>query len=255
MVCSASALGCTEKVSTAPDLGFLEIDPRTIEVLIPFEDFVDSVQVFGGYGSSADVGRGFVADDFGGLNARTLLYIDDYPTSSAILPGNLTFFDGRIVLFFDTLRGNLDSPADVEVFKVDEEWHPPSVTWEMVVDTAGDQTAWSQPGGGVTTLLGGGTYDVTDGEDALTDSLSIPIDSATVVLLGQPNSEAPVGLLIAGAEPGVFLNLLDVVVRLTVTAANVPDSIFEETVPIVSMSYISDPAAPTGGMFRCSGRD
>ena len=67
MACVAMALGCTEKISTAPDLGFFQVDPRTIETLIPYEDFVDQVQVFGGYGSSTDVGLGFVAVDFDGL--------------------------------------------------------------------------------------------------------------------------------------------------------------------------------------------
>ena len=80
MVCAA-AWGCTEKISTAPDLGFLQVDPRTVEALIPFGDFVDDVQVLGGYGSAADLGRGFVAQDFDGLNVRTLVHLGDFPTT------------------------------------------------------------------------------------------------------------------------------------------------------------------------------
>ena len=65
--------GCTEKNTIAPDLGFLQINPLTTEVLIPYEDFVDEVQVFGGYGSAADLGYGAIALDFGGtVRGRTL---------------------------------------------------------------------------------------------------------------------------------------------------------------------------------------
>ena len=83
MVCVAAASSCTERNSTAPDLGFFQVDARTVEALIPFDDFVDAVQVFGGYGSSADVGSGFVAVDFNGLNARTLVELSSYPTVRA----------------------------------------------------------------------------------------------------------------------------------------------------------------------------
>jgi len=248
MVCVAMASGCTEEISTAPDLGFFQVDARTVEVLIPYADFVDEVQVFGGYGSSTDVGRGFVAADFDGLNAQTLVYLGGYPTSSAQVTGNLTFFDGRLVLFFDTLRGTVDSPVDFEVFQVAEEWHPQSMTWELAVDTAGDQRAWSQPGGGATTFVGGGTVNVFGGEDAFRDSVSIPIDPATVVILGDVSADRPNTLLVKATEPGVFLYLVDVVLRLTTTAANFPDSIFEETVDQIVMSYMFDPppTAPLG---------
>ena len=143
MVCAA-AWGCKEKNTIAPDLGFLQVNPRTVEALIPFGDFVDDVQVLGGYGSAADLGRGFVAQDFDGLNVRTVVHVGDYPTTA-----DQTFSGGRVVLFFDTLRGSLNAPVPVELFGVQEQWHAPTVTWEVVVDTAGDRREWSQPGGGV----------------------------------------------------------------------------------------------------------
>ena len=118
MACAAA--GCTEKISTAPDLGFLRVNPRTAEVVIPFDDFVDEVLVFGGYGSTAEIDHALVAVDYGGLNARTLVLLDFYPTRSDQVPGLLTFSDGRIVIFFDTLRGIVDSPVDIEVFQVVE---------------------------------------------------------------------------------------------------------------------------------------
>ena len=63
MVCAGVASGCSEKISTAPDLGFLRINPLTVEVIIPFEDFVNEVQTFGCYGSAADLDHGVFAHD------------------------------------------------------------------------------------------------------------------------------------------------------------------------------------------------
>ncbi len=248
MVCAA-AWGCTEKISTAPDLGFLKVDPRTVETIIPFADFVDDVQVFGGYGSAVDLGRGFVAQDFGGLNARTLVHVGDYPTEVGEAPG---IAGGRVVLFFDTLRGTLEDPVFVEVFGVQEQWHPLTVTWEVVVDTAGDRREWSQPGGGVPTLLGGAAFDIhagqeLDDEAGLTDSLSIFVDSATVVALGDSTS-GMTGLLVATAEPEVLLHLLDVRLRIATQASEVPDTIFEVSPPFEDLSFMFDPTptAPLG---------
>ena len=248
ILCAGAVSGCKEKNTTAPDLGFLQVNPRTVEALIPFGDFVDDVQVFGGYGSAADLGRGFVAQDFDGLNVRTLVHLGDYPTTA-----DQTFSGGRVVLFFDTLRGSLNAPVPVELFGVQEQWHAPTVTWEVVVDTAGDRREWSQPGGGVTTLLGGGVFDIRANEDeadeaaGLTDSVSILVDSATVAALGDPTS-GTTGLLVAGAQPGTLLHLVDVRLRITTVASSEPDSVFEVTPPAGDLSFMFDPAptAPLG---------
>ena len=249
ILCAGAVSGCKEKNTIAPDLGFLQVNPRTVEALIPFGDFVDDVQVLGGYGSALDLGRGFVAQDFDGLNARTVVHVGDYPTT-AELSGTLTFFQGRVVLFFDTLRGSLDAPVFVELFGVQEQWHAPTVTWEVVVDTAGDRREWSQPGGGVKTLLGRRPFYVRANDDegaALTDSMSIFVDSATVAALGDPTS-GTTGLLVAGAQPGTLLHLLDVRLRITTVASEAPDTLFEVSAPLEDLSFMFDPAptAPLG---------
>ena len=252
MVCAA-AWGCTEKISTAPDLGFMQIDPRTVEALIPFGDFVDDVQVFGGYGSAADLRRGFVAQDFGGLNARTLVHIGDYPTT-VVGSETQSFADGRVVLVFDTLRGTLDLPVDVELFGVQEQWHPPTVTWEVVVDTAGDRREWGQPGGGVTTLLGAGVFDIRSNleeVDGFTDSMNIFVNAATVAALGDPTS-GMTGLLVAGANPGTLLHLVDVSLRIITSSE--PDTLVEASAPLEDLSFMFDPApTPPLGWLRVGG--
>lgn len=251
MLIAGAMSSCSEKNTTAPDLGFLEVDPLTVEVVIPFEDFVSEVQVFGGHGSTVDLGHGVVALDFGGLNARTLVHFEEFPTFVDV-PGSLSFLGGRVVLVFDTVKGSLDTPVGVELFEVREDWHPPSVTWEVTVDTAGDRRSWTQPGGGATTLLGGVTFDAftlrgADDQLALVDTVSIPVDSATVAALGDPNS-GTTGLLLAAAKPGVFLNLVSMRLLLETVPSSMTDTIVEVTVPADDLSFIVDPVpvAPVG---------
>jgi len=228
---------------TAPDLGFLQVDPRTVEVFIPFEDFVDDVQVFGGFGSAADLPYGVVALDFDGPNARALVHLDDFSRDD--------FVGGRVVLVFDTLHGSVETPVDVEVFDVSEDWHTPTVTWEAAVDTAGDRRFWTQPGGGSTTSLGVGNFDAfrfwrEDDLAALVDSVSIPIDSSAVAAL-QGTTGGARGLLVAGAEPGIFLRLVNVKLVLSLGESS-PGVTLEEEVPLRDLSYMTDPvpAAPVG---------
>ena len=251
MFCAGAVSGCTEKITTAPDLGFLQVNPRTVEAVIPFEDFVDEIQVFGGYGSAVDLGHGVVALDFAGLNARTLAHLEDFPTTADI-PGSLSFVGGRVVLVFDTVSGSLVTPVDVELFDVREDWHAPTVTWEVAVDTAGDRRPWTQPGGGPTTLLGAGTFDTfilqqEDSEAARVDTVSIAVDSSTVAALGDPTS-GTTGLLLAAAEPGVLLNLVDMRLVLTTVPSTRPDTVLELSVAADDLTFMVDPvpAAPVG---------
>jgi len=259
MFLAGALSGCKEKIATAPDLGFLKVNPRTVEVLIPYEDFVDEVQVFGGYGSAVDLGHGVVALDFGGLNARTLVHLEDFPTTAQV-PGtdgvtrtdsDLTFVGGRVLLVFDTVDATPLFPVDVELFDVREEWHAPTVTWEVAVDTAGDRRTWTQPGGGPSTLLGRATFDAFIGQqvddDTLVDTVSIVIDAAAVAALGDPAS-GTTGLLLAAVEAAVFLRLLDMQLFLTTVPGTRPDTVLELPVGMVDLSFMVDPVpeAPVG---------
>ena len=251
IICAGAVSGCKDENATAPDLGFIQVNPRTVEVLIPYEDLVEEVQVFGGYGSTADLSYGVVALDFGGLNARTLVHLEDFPTTADI-PGSLSFVGGRVVLVFDTVSGSLVTPVDVELFDVRENWHAPTVTWEVAVDTAGDRRPWTQPGGGPTALLGAGTFDTfvlqqEDSEAARVDTVSIAVDSSTVAALGDPTS-GTTGLLLAAAEPGVLLNLVDMRLVLTTVPSTRPDTVLELSVAADDLSFMVDPVpeAPVG---------
>ncbi len=260
MVCAGAASGCSEKISTAPDLGFRRINPRTVEVVIPFEDFVDEVKVFGGYGSTADLRYGVIAVDPGGLNASTLAHLQDFPADARV-PGtdgvtrtdtNLSFVGGFVVIQFDTVSGTVLVPAAVVVSDVKEDWHVSTVTWDVAVDTAGERRPWTQPGGGPTTVLGQGTYDafigrLLDDDAGLVDTMSIAIDSATVAALGDPASGIK-GLLVSAVDPGTRLNVLNVSLSLTTVPSTRPDTILDLPVLMEDLVLMVDPVptAPVG---------
>ncbi len=260
MVCAGAASGCAEKIATAPDLGFLQIEARTVEVLVPYEDFVDEVQVIGGYGSADDLPFAVLARDFGGLNARPLLHLEDFPTEARV-PGtdgvtvtdtDLSFVGGWVLIQFDTLIGSALVPSGIEVFDVRENWHAPTVNWDLAVDSAGDQRPWTQPGGGSTSLVGAGIFDafvgrLEDDDADIVDTVSIAIDSATVAALGDPASGVK-GLLLSVVAPGAFLHVLNVGLMLTTVPSTRPDTILQLPVLMDDLVFMVDPVptAPVG---------
>ena len=258
--------GCSEKVSTAPDLGFLQIDPRTVEVVIPYEDFVQEIQVFGGYGSANDFGGGVVALDLDGLNARTLVHLLDYPTSVVVrgtdgvarTDTDITFVGAHVLVQFDTVVGTAAFPAEVGVSAATENWHLPSVTWEAAVDTAGDRRLWAQAGGSPTTVLGVGIFDrhlaqVENIEADLVDTVSIAIDSAGAAILTDP-ARALDGLVLSSTEAGTRLDVLDVSLILSTVPSTKPDTTIFVLVPMQDLVFITDPIPPPPtGWLRVGG--
>ena len=182
--------GCTEENAMAPTIDLIQVDPQTVEIILPFADFVEDVQVLGGFGSTSDLDRGIVARDFSGLNAKTLMRFGGYPDSISVadqtgtvrVDSDLTFMGGHVLLFFDTLSGSVDQLVDLELFTTQQSWHAPTATWGMAVDTAGDHTSWVQPGGGTAISVGSGTFDRgrSQGDTvAFVDFVKVEIDAAT----------------------------------------------------------------------------
>ncbi len=258
--CSALVWGCKENNTTAPDLGFIEVNPRTAAVTIPYDDFVSGFQVYGGYGSAADFGRGVVALDFAGANVRALMKIEDLPTSADVVgsdgvsrtDSDLSFVGGRVVLSFDTIDGTLNVPVGIEVFGVVEEWHGPTATWDVAVDTAGDRRDWTQLGGGALNSLGAGTYAAFsdqqfDPELPLLDTLSISVDSAAVAGFLNPGGGST-GFLLAATFSGTSVNVVDLKLVLNTVPSTQPDTVVELSVGTDDVTFIIEgvPPAPVG---------
>ena len=253
---------CTEKDPTASLDEFVgELNPRTVEVVLPFEEFTGGVEVLGGYGNVSRMGRGVLAKDFQGLNSRVLIRFGTYPDSVRIFDSStgIASWDkdhlivgGRLVLFFDTIQGVALGPADLTAHATQQEWDARTANWDVAVDTLGRRLEWLVPGGGNTVPIGSGFFDRQFGRsesDTLpfNDSLSIAMDSAQIAAWSDP-TDVTRGVLLTLDDNGRRLVLEGARLRLTirpslafVDGGEFPDSLIEESAFGGESTFIYDP--------------
>ena len=93
-------------------------------------------------------------------------------------------------------------------------------------------------------LAWSGVFDIRSNleeADGFTDSVNIFVDAATVAALGDPTS-GMTGLLVAGANPGTLLHLVDVRLRIITVASLETGTIVEVSAPLEDLSFMFDPA-------------
>jgi hypothetical protein len=248
---------CSENVATAPDLDLIDIKPRTIEVLVPFEDFVQELEIVGGYGSPSDLGFGVVAKDFDGFSAKTVLRFGSYPESVELAGGasGLKVLGGRVVLSFDSIQDQTGEAISLEILATQQAWDPKTLNWKVAVDTVNDKTSWAQSGAESSVLVGSGELDshlVGDSVNSFA-SISIDVDSATVAEWGGVRSSSQ-GMVVISKDSGTRMNLWNANLVLKAVPLNNPDTILEIPVPVSELSFMVDPT-PTipEGWLRVGG--
>ncbi len=261
---AGSLAACTENDPTAaieevaPDL-----NPRTVEVRLSGEDFVEEIQVFGGFGSPATMGRSVLARDFQGLNSRALLRFGAFPDSVRIFDAStgaatwnrrFSIVGGRLVLFFDTVQGLAQGPVGLSVSATQERWDVQTANWAVAVDTLGDREEWRRPGGGITVPVGSGTYDRQAGRPQsdtipLNDSVSIAVDSTRMAAWAD-TLDTTRGALIALEDPNRRVLLQGARLRVVVRPSVPLDSLVEGTALGGEGTFIYDPVPvpPTEGL-------
>ncbi len=247
-----------------------ELDPRTVQVILPFEEFTEDVQVLGGYGTLATMGRGVLANDFQGLTSRVLIRFGTYPDSVRLFDSSTgiatwdkdhSFVGGRLVLFFDTVQGVNSGPADISTAATQQAWDVRTANWDVAVDTAGQGTEWVPPGGGATVPIGSGTFDRQFGRPEgdtipFNDSLSIAMDSAQIAAWADP-TDASRGVLISLDDAGRRIILEGARLRLIIQPSlalaageETPDTLVEEDAFGGESTFLYDPlpGPPTEGL-------
>jgi len=116
-------LACEETTPTSSDGELIPLQPRTVEFVLPFEEFAEGVQVYGGYGSPSELFESVLAQDFEGvLDARVLVRFTTFPWAASVLDSAgttradsaFTFVGGRLVARFDTTEANRpDGPVQL----------------------------------------------------------------------------------------------------------------------------------------------
>lgn len=251
-------LACGETTPTSLDEGRLPVDPTTVEILLPWEEFARGLEVYGGFGTTNELGAGVVARAFEGtLDARTLVRFEPHPFKATVrdslgtlrLDSAFTYIGGRVVARLDTLSStNGGDPVTLSLGALTAEWHVRSASWTLAVDTAGDTRAWPEAGGGPVVALGEAEWD-----PSLGDSVVFEVDSATVALLGDTLDPAR----------GIRLDLLTEGERVDVRAVNLRldtrpnvhrDTVVTLTAESQGLTFIYDPVpAPPPDGIRVGG--
>ncbi len=250
-------LACQEELPTAGREDFVPVDAVTVEVTLPFDEFAEDLEIFGGYGSPSQLAYGLVAHEYeDSLEARTLVGWWPLPevatvrdsTGSSRPDSSLTFIGGRVVALFDTLASIHGDTVEMAVAGVRQPWHYGSVDWEVAVDTVGDIQPWDQPGGGEVIPLATSTWAPADG-----DSVVFELDSAAVALWGD-SASAGQGIRLDALTEGVRLQAHTVRLFLETRPSSNPDTLVDLMVQTRYRSFIYQPVLEEPeGEFRVGG--
>ncbi len=239
------AAGCQEESPVGLGDGPLPGEPVTVEVTIPWSDFASNLEVFGGYGSPQDLGRGVLALQYEGvLDARTLLRFGEYPDTVTVQDSTgtlrpdagLTLIGGQLVARFDTIASTNGSDAVTLVLaRTQSEWDAATATWDYAVDTINDQRAWDEPGAGPVVVVDTAQWIPANG-----DTIVFDVDSATIAAWSDPD-DLSAGARIEMIDPGYRLRLTGATLRLDVRPDINPDTIVQVNAFTQSATFLYTP--------------
>ena len=251
---SIALAACEDEAPTAVDVDLLPPEPVTIAIELPWADFGSNLAVYGGYSAPALLEESIVARAYGAdaLEARTLIRFTSFPASASLPDSSgtvrtdfdLSYHDGYVVAFFDPIASTNAGPVTLGLGALEEAWHPPSATWDLALDTVGEQRAWSEPGAGPVTPL-----TTRDWDPALGDSVQFFLDSAQMAGWNDP-TDAASGARIELLTEGVRLRVIGGALRIYARSSINPDTVLSLTAQAqeVTFVYDVDPAPPLDGM-------
>ena len=245
--------GCTEEIPTATRDELVQ-PGLAVEITLPYEDFVASSAVYGGYGRASQLGGGFLAHEFGpgvdedgvegpGLEAATLVRFAGLPRNVTVVDTAgtnrtdtlITFQGASILVRLDTIGSVAEGPVEITAHTVSEAWDPVSANWRFAVDTIGSAMPWSAPGGGALEEISSALWDPAAG-----DSVEIPVDTALIALWADTTRTAR-DIRLGTTASGVRLRLRQVQLLLNTLPSVRPDTVLRVPVATVAATFIYDP--------------
>jgi hypothetical protein len=244
------SLACSEIAPTGVDEGVLPEEPITVEVRLPWDEFASNLAVFGGFGSTDDLGLGIVSHAFGdSLEAHTLVRLLTVPKSASVrdTAGTqrtdtlLQVLGGRIIAVVDSVGTVADGPVSLQVGMFRQAWDATTATWDLAVDSTGNETAWEEPGAGPV-----GDVLTTEWDAAVGDSAVFELDSAQVAAWSDALADTTrrQGLRLAALTEGVRLEVTNVLMQVDTKPSLNPDTTVVLVVNRQQMTFVYTPSAP-----------
>jgi len=233
---------CDEDDPTGISPDLIPVTPVTISVDLPWETVGAEARMFHGFGRTSQVGDLPLARDFEGvLDARALVRVGRFNRLAEIADSTgvvtitaLVVTGGKIITRFDTVAARPES-LRVRGSSTVTEWDPATATWDLAVDSIGDQRPWAEPGAGGSTPIGMAEWDAEEG-----DSVVIEVDSATVEALVDTLDPSR-GLMLELLDDGERIEVRDVDLIVLARPLNNPDTIVEAAVEDGTTNFIFDP--------------
>jgi len=241
---SWSFFGCQEELTTALEGDLIPVGAVTVEVILPFHEFAEDLQGWGGYGQPYQLPKGIMARAFeGSLDARILNSWQAYPASASVRDSTgsvridtlLTFVGGKIVARFDTLTSVLDGPVTISVGALPRDWDFRSAAWTVAVDSISDRQLWAEEGAGPVTPLATAIWDPATGDSAVFE-----LDSAGVAVWAD-TLESKKGVRFDVVTEGVRLDLTGLNYFLSTRPSSHRDTIVELPVGTRTRTFIYQP--------------
>jgi hypothetical protein len=227
--------------------------PVTLEAIIPASQYLQTVGVYSGYETERSFGAPVIANFYGGaLNAHTLQRFSIPPKVSYSLNGVSTddtlyrIVSARVIAVVDTLGSRL-VPTTLQVYRLTQKYDPATASWTMAVDSAGQHTPWTTPGGTTGALLSSALYT----PHTLGDSVTLQLDTAQLRVM-RPDS---VPILLATQPANTRLQLTSTLLRLEVKPSNAgkDTTLVVDVAPFHSIFVLTPGSPAAAGNWQAGG--
>ena len=248
-----TATACTDETPTDVGDDLLPSgDVRTFEVILDPADFLTFDTTFTGYTTLQNAAWITLANTFDGvLDANGLFRFANPPAiitvrgaTGAVVDSFPRYFEGRLVLRFDTLMSQ-EPPVRVGAFRTAEAWDR-SATWALRVDTGNVQLPWSTPGGTRGASIDTATW-------LAGDSVVLRVDSATLAEWTDTTNAAR-GALIISETPDSRVRLNGAVLRVSAHSSVQADTVLNfDVTPLINAFIYNPPPPAAGSQLRVGG--
>ena len=252
LACVLAACGTEAPLDIGSDLS--PIDVESFEVELPADVFISQYHNFAGYVPPREVGYGIIATDYDGeLDVRSIARFVTPPSTIMYARGGATYTDStptypgaRVVIVSDTARSGSEDVV-LNVYRSAEAWDPLTVSWTMRVDSVGERSPWSQPGGTLGELVAQIVYN-----PQVEDSVVVDVDSATIAMWTDTTDNSR-GLIFVAESAGARIRIREMRLQLDVRPGMHPDTTIQVVTPVFRASFMINVDQPQPNAFQVGG--